>query len=338
MNFSSNREDNYRVEQAGPLRQLSIIRWRYAATAPKATPLLELRSSSLLVNVLPEVGGKVAQIRDLPSGHDLLVPPQRPYRTVPLDGDWLQHDTSGMDDCFPNVAQGFYPQSPWTSICLPDLGEWTHGAWDVAEAESTTIVLERSGSALPYFAQKTIHLIGERTLEFAYVVENRGESALRYLWSAHPLVHTPDSFQLELPPGPVNYRTFPPDGVVYHWPDFHGVDLSRQWIERGTNLKIFLTGLAEGWCALHLPAHTLRFTFDLESVPILGLWLNNHGFPSGEETFRCIALEPCTSASDLLDDLVPSAYPVILPGERAHWTLRLEILSRDLPHAEQHQR
>lgn len=288
--------------------------------------MIEIESSALRVTVLPEVGGKIAQIRDKRSGHDLLVPPQRPYHTIPPDGDWLQHDTSGMDDCFPNVAAGLYPQKPWAATHLPDLGEWTHGTWNVASADSTHLVMERAGNALPYFAAKTVHFVDDSTLEFSYRVENRGTAPIRYLWSAHPLIAVPAEYRLELPPGNLQFSLFPSDGEMRPWPAFLGIALSHEWIPRGTNLKVFVTGLEEGWCALRLPAHSLRFTFDPRSVPVLGLWFNNYGFPAdGGRPFRCIAIEPCTSASDLLDDLDPSAYPVLAPGEPAQWQLELRI-------------
>jgi hypothetical protein len=230
-----------------------------------------------------------------------------------------------MDDCFPNVAQGFYPQEPWAAVQLPDLGEWTHGAWSVAEADPARIVLEKSGHVLPYFATKTVRLVDEYSLEFSYVVENHGAAPIRYLWSAHPLISVPTTFQLELPPGNMFFRTFPADGEVRPWPFYQGIDLSREWIVRGTTLKVFITGLTEGWCVLHLPMHSLRFSFDLETVPALGVWFNHYGFPQGDEAFRCVAVEPCTSPSDLLDELLPSAYPVVLPGQSARWSLNLQI-------------
>jgi hypothetical protein len=301
--------------------------------------LIEIQSRALLVGILPEIGGKIGQIRDRHSGDDLLIAPRRPYRTIPIDGDWLQHDTSGMDDCFPNIAQGCYPQAPWSTVHLPDLGEWTHGVWEVVEADPARVVLQKSGNALPYFATKNVRFLDERSLEFSYVVENRGTAPLRYLWSAHPLIAVSHAFHLELPPGDLTFCTFPSDGVVRPWPVYDGIDLSRQWVPRGANLKIFVSGLAEGWCALHLPAHSLRFTFDLESVPVLGVWFNNHGFPesspnASKSGFRCIAVEPCTSPSDLLDDLTPSAYPVMRPGESARWSLGLHIASRPSSEAE----
>jgi hypothetical protein len=279
--------------------------------------------------VLPEIGGKIGQIRDKLSGHNFLIPSQKPYRTIPSDGDWLMHDTSGMDDCFPNVAAGTYPEHPWASISLPDLGEWTHGIWQVTKTGQKEIAMERAGETLPYFATKTVRFVDDCVLEFSYSVENRGKSSLRYLWSAHPLISVEEEYVLQMPSGDLNFRTFPSDKRIHIWPQFDNTNLSRGWIPKGTNLKIFVTGLTEGWCALHLSTHTLRFSFDLHTVPVVGIWFNNFGFPANEKPFRCIAVEPCTSPSDLLDELEPSAYPRIASGETVRWSVRLSILPRE---------
>src|SRR5580700_5190554 len=134
--------------------------------------MVQIESLTLVVEVLPEVGGKIGQIRDKLSGREFLVAPRKPYRTIPLDGDWLQYDTSGMDDCFPNIAAGPYPTEPWDALRLPDLGEWTHGSWNVIEAGESPLVLERTGKALPYSARKTIRFVEARALEFSYCVRN----------------------------------------------------------------------------------------------------------------------------------------------------------------------
>jgi hypothetical protein len=288
--------------------------------------MLRIESSTLVVDVLPEVGGKIGQIRDKLSGREFLVAPRRPYATVPHDGDWVQYDTSGMDDCFPNIAAGPYPAEPWAATQLPDLGEWTHGCWTVVEAGAAQIVLERAGQALPYFARKTIRFVGERTLELAYRVENRGDSPFPYMWAAHPLIAVEGSYEVKLPPGDLTFRTFPSDGQEHAWPQFESGTLSREWIARGRDLKIFIGGLTEGWCELRLPEYALRFTFDVRVTPFVGVWFNNFGFPAGDAApFRCVAVEPCTSPSDLLDELPADAYPCIPEGESAAWSLRLEI-------------
>lgn len=292
--------------------------------------MIRLESSALLVDVLPEVGGKIGQIHDKASGCDLLIPPQRPYRTIPINGDWLQHDTSGIDDCFPNVAAGPYPEAPWTSVKLPDLGEWTHSEWIVRHAGATQLAMERPGHALPYFAVKTIRFADEQTLEFSYSIENRGRFPLRYIWSAHPLIAVQEKFRLVLPAGHLSFRLFPPTEDIYSWPFYMGRDISSEWIPQGTTLKIFITGFTGGWCALELPEHTLRFTFDPDVLPAVGIWFNNFGFPRGDgRHFRCIAVEPCTSASDLLDHLDPAAYPRISPGAAAEWSMRLTVSTHD---------
>jgi hypothetical protein len=288
--------------------------------------VITLESSALLVDILPEVGGKVAQIHVKATGRKLLVPPQRPYRPIPADGDWLSHDTSGMDDCFPNVAGGAYPWAPWTSARLPDLGEWTHSSWNVKASRSNELVMEMAGHALPYSAVKTIRFSDDRTIEFSYCVENRGAFPVRYLWSAHPLIAVDEEYQLELPPGDMSFRQFPPNENVYSWPILKERHISTEWNPQATTMKIFVTGLTEGWCALVLPEHTLRFTFDLRTLPVVGIWFNNFGFPrDGNPPFRCIAVEPSTSPSDLLDNLEAHAYPRILAGDSKQWSMRLSI-------------
>lgn len=297
--------------------------------------MVQLESSALLVTVLPEVGGKVGQIHDKASGCDLLVPPQRPYHTIPVDGDWLKHDTSGMDDCFPNVAAGIYPDVPWAATHLPDLGEWTHSVWNITTADAREIVIEATGSALPYLATKKIRFVDEQTLEFSYQVENRGQFPIRYLWSAHPLISVPCEFGLEMAPGDLTFRLFPGDGEVWAWPTFKSTTLSSEWIPHGADLKVFVTGLTEGWCALRLPAHSLRFSFDLCTLPVVGIWFNNYGFPAGSDRpFRCIAVEPCTSPSDLLDELDPAAYPSIAVDGIAQWSMQLSVSQHGLAEAE----
>jgi hypothetical protein len=288
--------------------------------------MLRIESSTLSVDVLPEVGGKIGQIRDKSSGRELLVPAQRSYLTIPLSGDWFQGDTSGMDDCFPNIAAGPYPCAPWAPTHLPELGEWTHGCWDVINGAGDRVVLERLGSSLPYFARKVVCFAEDRTLEFSYRIENRSEFPLRYMWAAHPLIAVQGDYELKLPPGDLAFRTFPYDGKDHAWPRLGVSDLSREWIAGGTTLKVFITGLTAGWCELCLQEYTLAFRFDLRTTPVVGVWFNNFGFPGGDAVpFRCVAVEPCTSQSDLLDELHAGAYPCLAARGSVEWSLRLEI-------------
>lgn len=285
-----------------------------------------IESEILAVEILPQVGGKVGQIRLKPLGSEILVPQQKPYCTIPPEASWLDFDTSGMDDCFPNIAAGNYPDGAGDSGTLPDLGEWTRGSWQVLEASHAAINLRRDGYRFPYTAFKTIRFATADTLEFLYRVESRASVPMRYMWSAHPLIRVPGIYRLTVLGDRQSFCTFPSDGIRHEWPHWQATDLSCEWIPRGTTLKIFLTGLTDGWCALQLPEYTLRFEFDIDTTPVLGVWFDNYGFPTGSgNPFRCIAIEPCTSPSDLLDSLDAAEYPVLSSGSEASWSFRLQI-------------
>lgn len=187
--------------------------------------------------------------------------------------------------------------------------------------------MRRRGHSLPYLAYKTIKVANDDTLEFSYRVENHGEVPMRYIWSAHPLIRVPEEFRLDVPGEGITFRTFPSDRTVYSWPIWKGVDVGCHWISARSNLKVFLTGLRDGWCALRIPQCTIEFTFSCSTTPVLGIWFNNCGFPAdGDRAFRCIAVEPCTSATDLLDDLDASAYPSIPAGGTSAWSFHLRVL------------
>jgi hypothetical protein len=285
-----------------------------------------IESSVLQVYIRPEVGGKIAQIVDLRSGETLLVPPSKPYATIPPVKCWLDYDVSGMDDCFPNIAPGPYPGGRWAGTPLPDHGEWVYGAWKVDDATKTMIRLQRAGSVLPYSARKTIELVGEDIMRIDYEVVNLSEASFSYLWAAHPLIRVDEQgYRLMLPKGKKEARTLT-EGREFEWPLFDGTDLSATWIAAGQTLKLFILNLTEGWCELELSHCTLRFEFDLVTTPKLGIWLNNFGFPARpQEVFRCIAIEPCTSASDRLDDLAANVYPTIPAGHTAAWGFTLKV-------------
>ena len=212
----------------------------------KIAAVIQLESATSLVDVLPEVGGKIAQNRDRTLQRDLLIYPQCPYRAIPIDGDWLKHDTSGMDDCFPNVAACTYHEQPWTGAKLPDLGEWTHLVWSIEKLARRELVMRAEGHALPYTAIKTVCLGDEHTLHFSYSVVNHSQHFLRYLWSAHPLIAVGEDFELQFPPRDLAFRLFPPTADAFIWPIFEGRRISSVWIPFGTTLKIFVTANTEG--------------------------------------------------------------------------------------------
>ena len=274
--------------------------------------------------MLPGIGGKVRQIVDRKTGNPLLVSSTKPYQQIPPGSLWTDFDTSGMDDCFPNIEPGSYPFPHLKGEQLFQMGEWVYGAWDVAWADNETVVLERKGIRFDYLARKTFRLLEPDILEIQYEVQNLMELPFRHLWSAHPLFAVKDEFELQLPNDEIDFKVFPGSGESRPWPTYNSTDLSHQWIPHGRTLKTFLIGLKDGQCRLKLPDKTISISFDLKTTSILGVWFNNFGFPKAGNPFRCIAIEPCTTASDSLEQLEANAYPLLEPHKSSRWWLKIQ--------------
>lgn len=292
--------------------------------------VMKLESSKLRIEVLPEVGGKISQIALKPDEKQLLIPPQKPYVTIPPGGSWMDYDMSGMDDCFPIIASGIYPCDPWKGTEFRPLGEWVYGRWEViAPAKEGRILMRRRGERLPYLAFKTVSLSADDTLRLDYKVENHGGCSLRYIWALHPLIQVGEAFRLNLAAGEKEFRVYPGKPEFQVWPSYGSIDLSREWIPEGKTLKIFVAGIEEGRCDLLLDSCAIRFLYDTAKQPVLGIWFNNLGFPPGSQSpFRCIAVEPCSAASDELDELEPGRY-LSIPGHGAvSWSVELKIERR----------
>lgn len=286
---------------------------------------LVLKSPHLEITLLPGIGGKGRQIIDRKTGDPLLVSPAKPYQPIPLDRLWTDYDTSGMDDCFPNIEPGSYPFPGLKGQQLFQMGEWVYGEWNVNHAGEESVVLERKGIRFDYLARKTYRLTESDTLEIQYEVQSFMDVPFRFLWSAHPLFEVEDEFELRMPNDGIHFKVFPGPGEYHPWPAYNSTDLSRQWIPRGLTLKTFLIGLKEGQCRLKLPNRTISVTFGLKTTPVLGVWFNNFGFPKTGNPFRCIAIEPATTASDSLDQLAAGAYPLIEPHQSSRWWLKIRI-------------
>jgi hypothetical protein len=94
-------------------------------------------------------------------------------------------------------------------------------------------------------------------------------------------------------------------------------------------LKYFTDALSTGAAQLWYrdPAEALRFIFDPETVPYLGLWLCYDGWPPDRSwSQRTVALEPTCSPTDALADAITEGTcPVLAAGDAHSWTLKLQL-------------
>ncbi|RRA48456.1 hypothetical protein [Acidipila sp. EB88] len=302
-----------------------------------------LLSDQLRVEVLPELGGKIASISLVPGGGELLQAPLRPYEartpTLPFD----QGDGGGWDECLPSVGPCVVEYGENGRAEIPDHGDFWRVPFTVDEATATTLRMHAEGTSLPVQFERQLTVDGG-TLRLDYALRNTGTVAVPYGWSVHPLfavepfdrIHLPDSVR-EITAASSGDGRLGASGTRHAWPlttnalDEQPLDLSLCGShDDGVGDKLVMPAPSEGWCALE--RKTLRamvtLRFDASEWPWLGLWICYGGWPSGpsEKKGYTVALEPCNLPDDALAaSLAQGAGALLDAGETRRWTLVLDV-------------
>lgn len=294
---------------------------------------LTLTNGELEVAVLPQLGAKICALRRPGGPNVLLEPPEFPYRRARPGVAFEDYDTSGFDECFPNVAEGPDPDVP--SATLPDHGDVWARSWEVKSLDgglSTTVWSTATGCEL----HRLIRLEG-RTLRLDYELRRHlGDGSAQprhFYWSAHPLLAASEGSRIYLP---AEVRD-----VQLEWS--RGDRLGKKdarvpWTEelsrvgprsRGVAEKLFTDRLTEGVAAFWNREidQSVVFRFDVHQTPYLGLWICQGGWPvSRESRHYTVAIEPCSGRPDSLAEAVQRGEcRRIEPGAVALWTLELEL-------------
>jgi hypothetical protein len=241
------------------------------------------------VDILPELGGKIASVADLASGRELLFRPSRSYRRRSPGDSFADHDASGLDECFPSIAAEEI-ESGRRRLRLPDHGE----VWTLpfsARREGDAVALEARGRCLPYAYRRLIGLDDGR-VDVGIEIENLSDEQWRATWALHALCRWEDDLELVAPPGRAAPRLPPPGGA------------SKAWIDDPR----------EGRCGIRYPTlgMELRVEWDIATLPALALWATNGGY-RGE---RNLAWEPAMAPFDSLSDAIAAgAAPAWEPRE-----------------------
>jgi hypothetical protein len=168
-------------------------------------------------------------------------------------------------------------------------------------------------------------------------VENLAALPLEFIWAAHPLFNASEGLEFVVPtgmtevvnsvPGPrlgeYGRRTGFPAALL---PDGGSFDLGRMppVNDFGYQKYFFAGPVPEGWCLLYEPASSLAvgLSYPRETVPYLGMWLNEGGF-AGQYN---IAPEPATAAMDRIDFSKMWGWNSTLgPREVRTWYLNLAV-------------
>ncbi len=175
-----------------------------------------------------------------------------------------------------------------------------------------------------------------------YRLTNTGKIPAPWSWAAHPLWAVDAGDTVELPESITSLRVegsgggrLGAHGDRVGWPiakrakggqaDLRVVQSRRSRIAD----KLFAGPLAakENWCTLLRPQAGLRirFSFDVEDAPYLGLWLCYGGWPERRGAKQmCVAMEPSTAPVDSLAQMGEWSR-ALKPGESTSWKMSVAI-------------
>lgn len=269
-----------------------------------------LENHLLRVEFLPDPGGKMVSFFSKDTGYEFLV--QRPneiYRDQPFDGEYVAGECSGFDDMFPTIDECKYANAPWEGIKMADHGEVWSLPWDYY-VQDHMLKMAVTGVRFPYRLEKNAFFINEHTLRLNYRLLNRSAFDFEFLWAGHLMLNMEPGTQVKVPPECRKVVTMLTNsgkkyGEIADWPNFidkngeiYRADISRDPSVGGFEKYYFQQALKSGWCEMHLPnGNQLKVSFPAESVPYLGILMNEKGWDDLYNLF----IEPCTVCYDRPD-------------------------------------
>ncbi len=301
---------------------------------------LRMENDHLLVEFLPEIGGKMTRLRNKITGREFLLPSQASdgrYR-IPEYGDLYEnYDTSGFDDCFPTIEACQVRESDGKVFQWPDHGEVWALEWDYHIMEKG-ILFSVTGKQVRYELTRLVSL-HQSQLTFHYKLKNQDSTGFHYLWAAHPLIRVVPGSHIVLPEEVtrvlINWAT-PPQlgefGELKPWPVVNGRDLSRVQDEQaGIALKCFTDPLKQGVARITFPdsPDILEIGFEAEINPYLGIWITYGGWPGySSRKHLTVGLEPTSGRPDSLEKAMERGECQFLtPGGEVEWNLYLRLES-----------
>ena len=287
--------------------------------------------------ILPEVGGKMISLVFKDTGREFISVSGREFTKPTYATNYAELDVSGFDECFPAIAEGFYPEWPWKGTVVPDHGELFTLPWE-CKVEKDKLVMAVNGIRFPYRFVKVLSL-EKNTVKIRYELENLSPYDFKYIWSAHPLFAVTEGTKILLPGNPrirtdySKYERFGKHLYETTWPqarqaDGTKVDLSIiRSAKEDAATKIFTTKLDEGFCGFEDPdtGDFLKMDFPVDKVPFVGIWINEGGFFEGKGSFNA-ALEPCTGCPDKLETAIQRGeHALIKGGAKNFWSLDITV-------------
>ncbi|MBN9105848.1 MAG: hypothetical protein J0I14_12680 [Propionibacteriaceae bacterium] len=297
---------------------------------------LVLANDRLRVIVLPELGGRIWEVLDLASGHQLLWHNQRlrPGR-VRFGAGYDDNFLGGWDELFPNDLAENLAGEPF-----PDHGEtWSEPwAWEVLPGPDAAVRLSLTTRISASRLQRTVRLgPGQARVSVEVEATNGLDVPLPMLHKQHLAVDLPPGARIDLPASRIEIGDFGrpragASGDEFDWPWLPTpdgpVDFAATPADDGAVSEfLFATRLEAGWCACTRPDGVgVTLSFDPAVYPSCWTFASWGGW----RRHRVAVLEPCTGVGpSVLAGVADGRHRVLAPGETVATRLDL-ILHRDL--------
>ena len=268
-----------------------------------------LENQALQVLVLPERGGKLASLRHLPSGAELLAQPTHGSPELLPGMPFEKGDAAGFDDVFPSMGEKERP-GHWPEV--PDHGMvWTQPMQAAQQGNALELRFDRDG----WDYRKSVRL-EDHSLILSWDIQNDSDTPRPFTWVCHCLWRLDPNMSF----------SFPDSGMVDVMdPEEKPCAAILCPPAEGSMAKTYTAGpVREGRCGCIWPDSRLRMTmeWDARELPFLGFWITNGGW-RGDRNF---AFEPCLSYYDTLARSDASnTLRILQPGGRTSFGIRMTI-------------
>lgn len=254
--------------------------------------IITLENEKLRVQVMPELGGKIASVLVREKNFDIASSPGegKKYRKAEEDGNFCAFDMSGFDDAFPNIDEETISYGD-RILCYPDHGEIWSREMEVKGSSKTRIGLRLFSKRFLYEYEKTV-ILSKRGIRLEYRIQSHNDTCLPCFWTLHGLMTYRENMEFTYPKGTTAFVNVLDDtplgenGKLFNAYD-DAIVFSKLPIKSisGYNkpyyMKYYLPDrVKEGKCSVYYPDEDVKveFSYPEDKLPWLGVWINGGGF------------------------------------------------------------
>ncbi len=304
-------------------------------TTFKGTRAFEMNNGRVKLLVLPRIGGKIASFYHIDKEFELLDQFEGDtYQEAALGDNFSDYDTSGFDDCFPNIdiSKETYGGK---EVIYPDHGE-TWACRLEPSIEDNGLKLSYTGKLLPYTYEKKITL-KDHKMVLDYSIKNFGEQPIEGFFTLHCLLRCEEDMELIFPEETKTVLNVTPSSYLGDKFTVHPYPVTKDSKDQDYHLnKVFpksankvekywvIDPIESGKCGAYYPSKDIHYNleYDADKLPYLGYWVTEGGY---KNTYNC-ALEPSSGYHDSMDTARGHGkFTSIEPGETFDFRISVSI-------------